>query len=54
MTSAQRFLKRQAMSAEYRWCEPELVVYYENRAYMVVDVPTGGYKEVRFMGKSLW
>jgi hypothetical protein len=49
MSSAERFLKRQAMSAEYLWCEPELVVYYEKRAYMVVNAPTGGYKEVRFI-----
>ena len=53
MTFAERFLKRQAMSAAYLWCDPELVGYYEKRAYKVVDVPTGGYKEVRFMGKSL-
>jgi GNAT superfamily N-acetyltransferase len=53
MTFAERFLKRQAMSAAYLWCDPELVRYYEKRSYKVVDVPTGGYKEVRFMGKSL-
>jgi len=53
MTFAERFLKRQAMSAAYLWCDPGLVGYYERRAYKVVDVPTGGYKEVRFMGEEL-
>jgi hypothetical protein len=53
MTAAERFLRRQTMSAAYLWREPGLVGYYERRAYKVVDVPTGGYKEVRFMGKSL-
>jgi hypothetical protein len=42
MTAAERFLKFQAMSAAYVWCDPELVGYYEKRAYKVVDVPTGG------------
>jgi hypothetical protein len=41
------------MSAAHLWCDQELVGYYEKRGYKVVDVPTGGYKEVRFMGESL-
>ena len=53
MTFAERFLKRQALSAAYLWCDPGLAGYYEKRGYKVVEVPTGGYKEVRFMGKSL-
>jgi len=53
MTAAQRFLTRQAMSAAYMWCYPGLVGYYPKRSYKVVDVPTGGYKGVRFMRKSL-
>jgi GNAT superfamily N-acetyltransferase len=53
MTFAERFLKRQAMSAKYLWCDPGRVGYYEKRGYKVADVPTGGYKEARFMGKSL-
>jgi hypothetical protein len=31
MSFAERFRKRQAISAEYLWCEPKLVVYYEKR-----------------------
>jgi len=42
MTFSERFLKRQAMSAAYLWCDQGLVGYYERRAYKVVDVPTGG------------
>jgi len=53
MTFAERFLKRQAMSAAYLWCDPGLVGYYEKRGYKVADVPIGGYKEARFMRKSL-
>lgn len=53
VTFAERFLKRQALSAAYLWCDPGLAGYYEKRGYKVVEVPTGGYKEVRFMGKSL-
>jgi len=48
MSSAERFLQSQEISAAYIWCYPELVGYYN-----VVNVPTGGYKEVRFMRKSL-
>lgn len=50
---AERFLKRHSMSAAYLWCEPSLVGYYEKRGYKVVDTPTGAYKEIAFMGKSL-
>jgi len=53
ISSAERFLKRSAISAAYLWCDPGLVGYYKKGAYKVVDVPTGGYKEVLFMGKSL-
>jgi len=41
------------MTAAYLWCDPGLVGFYEKRGYKVVDSPTGSFKEVRFMGKSL-
>jgi GNAT superfamily N-acetyltransferase len=53
MSFAEKYLKKSKMTAAYLWCDPGLVGFYEKRGYKVVDSPTGSFKEVRFMGKSL-
>lgn len=53
MSFAEKYLKKQKMTAAYLWCDPDLVGFYEKRGYTVVDAPTGTVKDVRFMGKSL-